>query len=384
MADSEGDGDAVHVLDVDSDLGEPPLDSVTRSAAAAAEMPRPPSSNKASSSATPSPSISSSSTSSSPFVLNDRSVATGGALLAALLLLVIGKTPSRFSFLWRSCCCCCRCEKGNAKPPDLEIQKNKKTPKNLQKKKKKTAALFFRRPPNKNRRSAAGTRAALLAGPSGAGKTTLFLELTTKKNKYGTVASMTENEGVAAVLSSASSGNRNTLRRVPLVDAPGHPRLRALAASRAPAATAIVFVVDASDFLPRKAEAAEALAALLAGSWRRRKKGVAVLLACNKSDRGEAAHSPEFIRKRLEKEIEALIASAATGGLAGERNGGGGGGDGDGDDESGSLASLLRRAGEPFSFAGLSKAGGPALETCTCSALKGEIGSVSGFLAKHG
>lgn len=251
-------------------------------------------------------------------------------------------------------------------------------------------ALFLRarRPPNKTRRSAAGTRAALLAGPSGAGKTTLFLELTKKKNrKNGTVASMTENEGVAAVLSSnsSSSGNnsRNTLRRVPLVDAPGHPRLRALAASRAPAATAIVFVVDSSDFLPRKADAAEALAGLLAGSWRRKsKKGVPVLLACNKSDRGEAAHSPEFIRRRLEKEIEALIASAAMGGLAGEQQDEGGDG-GDGGDD-GNLASLLRRAGEPFSFAGLAKVGGPSLETCTCSALKGQIGGVSGFLAKHG
>ena len=205
---------------------------------------------------------------------------------------------------------------------------------------------------------------------------------------------MTENEGVAVVLScssstsSSSSGNsrKNTLRRVPLVDAPGHPRLRALAASRAPAATALVFVVDASDFLPRKAEAAEALAGLLAGSWRRKKKGIPVLLACNKSDRGEAAHSPEFIRKRLEKEIEALISSAATGRLAGGGGGNGGGGDNDSDDDEngGGLAAQLRRAGEPVSFAGLARAGGPALETCSCSALKGEIGSVSDFLAKHG
>lgn len=248
-------------------------------------------------------------------------------------------------------------------------------------KKKSTAALFLRvrRPPNKNRRSAVGSRAALLAGPSGAGKTTLFLELTKKRHNNGTVASMAENEGVAAVLSSSASG-RNVLRRVPLVDAPGHPRLRALAASRAPAATAIVFVVDSADFLPRKADAAEALAALLAGSWRRRKRGIPVLLACNKSDRGEAAHSPEFIRRRLEKEIEALVASAATGGLAGEQRDGEGGGESEGE----LLAAALRRAGEPFTFAGLARAGGPSLETCACSALKGEIESVAGFLAKNG
>jgi len=195
---------------------------------------------------------------------------------------------------------------------------------------------------------------------------------------------MTENEGVAAVLSnSGDSNSKNSLRRVPIVDAPGHPRLRALAASRAPAATALVFVVDSSDFLPRKADAAEALAGLLAGSWRRRKKGISVLLACNKSDKGEAAHSPEFIRRRLEKEIDALIASAATGGLAGEEK------EGNEDDKGGevgdeSLAALLRRAGEQFTFAGLAKAGGPALETCACSAIKGEVSSVSSFLARHG
>lgn len=96
MAQTDGDADAVHVLDVDSDLGEPPLDSAARSAAAAAEMPPPStssSSNRASSS-TPSPSISASSTStssSSKPLLSDRNVATGGALLLTLLLLLIGK-----------------------------------------------------------------------------------------------------------------------------------------------------------------------------------------------------------------------------------------------------------------------------------------------------
>lgn len=215
------------------------------------------------------------------------------------------------------------------------------------------------------------------------------------------MASMTENEGVAAVVASSSSqggggggggGDRSRLRRVPLVDAPGHPRLRALAASRAPTATAIVFLVDSSDFLPRKADAAEALASLLAGAWRRKtkKKGnVPVLLACNKSDAGEAAHSPEFIRRRLEKEIEALVASEESGGLAGDgRAGGGRGGSDESDDVDGggeqSVSSLLRRAGQPFTFAGLAKAGGPVLETCSLSALRGDVAGVTTFLAKHG
>jgi GTPase SAR1 family protein len=148
--------------------------------------------------------------------------------------------------------------------------------------------------------SAAAPRAALLAGPSGAGKTTLFHVLTAGDGggpppPHGTVPSMAENVGAARVAG----------RAVPLVDAPGHPRLRALAASRAPSAKAVVFVVDASDFLPHKADAADALAALLAPAARRR---LPVLLLANKADKGAAAHSADFVRRRLEREVEAALA----------------------------------------------------------------------------
>ena len=180
---------------------------------------------------------------------------------------------------------------------------------------------------------------------------------------------MTENEGVAAVLSSSGDSNsRNSLRRVAVVDAPGHPRLRALAASRAPAATALVFVVDSSDFLPRKADAAEALAGLLAGSWRRRKKGIAVLLACNKSDKGEAAHSPEFIRRRLEKEIDALDRLCRDGRARGRGEEGAREGEGRRGESSPPCSGA---PGEQFTFAGLARRGDPRWRLALAPRLKG-------------
>ena len=100
MTHSEGDGDAVHVLDVDSDLGEPPLDS----AVGAPRLPRRchllvllrgadgvEFTGVAIAIDLRYRFFETSTSSSSSFALNDRSVATGGALLATLLLMVIGK-----------------------------------------------------------------------------------------------------------------------------------------------------------------------------------------------------------------------------------------------------------------------------------------------------
>lgn len=215
--------------------------------------------------------------------------------------------------------------------------------------------------------SAAAPRAALLAGPSGAGKTTLFHVLTAGDGggpppPHGTVPSMAENVGAARVAG----------RAVPLVDAPGHPRLRALAASRAPSAKAVVFVVDASDFLPHKADAADALAALLAPAARRR---LPVLLLANKADKGAAAHSADFVRRRLEREVEAALASA--GGALDAAGGGGGGGAGAG-------VAALARAGRPFTFAGLAAAGGPVVEAAAGAAAVGDVAAVADFLRRSG
>jgi signal recognition particle receptor subunit beta len=212
-------------------------------------------------------------------------------------------------------------------------------------------------------RVAAAPSAALLAGPTGAGKTTLFHALTTgAPPSLGTTPSMVENAGVANI------GPRS----IPLVDTPGHPRLRALAASRAPSAKCIVFAVDAADFLPRKADAADAFAALLAPAAAARRR-LPVLLLAHKADTGASAHTAEFVRRRLEKEIDAALATAST--LADDAGRGGGGG---------STIAALARGGAPFTFAGLAAAGGPRVQCAAGAARVGDVAAVSDFLAKHG
>lgn len=212
-------------------------------------------------------------------------------------------------------------------------------------------------------RVSAAPSAALLAGPTGSGKTTLFHVLTTgAPPPLGTTPSMEENAGVAKV----------GARSVRLVDTPGHPRLRALAASRAPAAKCIVFAVDAADFLPRKADAADALAALLAPAAAARRK-LPVLVLANKADTGAAAHTADFVRRRLEKEVDAALATAST--LADDAGRGGG---------AGSTIASLARAGSPFTFAGLAAAGGPRVEAAAGAARAGDVAAAAEFLAKHG
>ena len=213
-------------------------------------------------------------------------------------------------------------------------------------------------------------RAALLAGPSGGGKTTLFHVLTAGGGApppHGTVPSMAENVGTAAVAPNATT----SARTITLVDAPGHPRLRALTASRAPGAKCAVFVVDAADFLPRKTEAADALAALLTPAATRRRR-LPVLLLANKADLGARAHSADFVRRRLEREIEAALASADDGGSL------------DADAEGGGSIAALARAGRPFTFAGLAAAGGPVVEAVAGAAASGDTDVVRAFLHKHG
>jgi len=233
------------------------------------------------------------------------------------------------------------------------------------------------RVPSSTSRRASGP-AILISGPSGAGKTTLFLRLRdgggAPSSALGTIASLSENEAPAAAPASPSTR---------LVDAPGHPRLRALGASHAPAAAGLVFVVDAAAFLAGKAEAADALVGLLrAGlgtkAGRRRRPsapgGPPILLACNKADLGAAAYSPDFIRKRLEREIEA--GRAAAGGTLAPP---------DEDGEGGSAGgAVLAPPGQAFTFEGLAKVGGGRLTAVACAAGKGEVSAVEAWLAREG
>lgn len=89
------------------------------------------------------------------------------------------------------------------------------------------------------------------------------------------------------------------------------------------------------------------------------KRRVPILIVCNKTDQGVKAHTSDFVRKRLEKEVEALRGTRTT---LGENAGS-------------SLA--LAKQGDAFTFAGLKT---PAIAITSGSALTGDLSEVLSFL----
>jgi len=170
----------------------------------------------------------------------------------------------------------------------------------------------------------------LLIGPSGSGKTALFLKLTKglkgETACAGTVTSMQENVAQYALPKGP---------KVTLVDLPGHPRLKELKDQRIFEAAALLFVVDSVEFMPNVRSIATTLYELLAHPVVRQHK-MNVLVACNKID-STAAHSTDFISKRLEKELEAVKKAVVA--SMNDTKGGAGYAD-----------ILVGRKGEPFSF----------------------------------
>ncbi|CAN8271154.1 unnamed protein product [Cochlearia groenlandica] len=149
----------------------------------------------------------------------------------------------------------------------------------------------------------------LLSGLSGSGKTVLFYQLRDGSTHQGAVTSMEPNEGTFVF------HNENTLKKgktkpVHVVDVPGHSRLRSKLEEYLPRAAAIVFVVDALEFLPNCRAASEYLYDILTNASVVKNK-IPVLLCCNKTDK-ITAHTKEFIRKQMEKEIEKLRVSRSA------------------------------------------------------------------------
>ena len=136
------------------------------------------------------------------------------------------------------------------------------------------------------------------------------------------------------ITQSTSRGwQKGKIKPVHLVDVPGHSRLRPKLEEFLPQAAAIVFVVDALEFLPNCRAASEYFfkrffLSYLSFSWKHDlntwglamvlygdrylydiltnanvvKKKIPVLLCCNKTDK-LTAHTKEFIKKQMEKEM---------------------------------------------------------------------------------
>ncbi|GAQ79462.1 signal recognition particle receptor subunit beta [Klebsormidium nitens] len=139
----------------------------------------------------------------------------------------------------------------------------------------------------------------ILAGLTGAGKTALFTQLRDGSLHSGTVTSMEPNVGRFVLY-----GEKPTSKPVQIADIPGHPRLRTKLDEYLPKARGIVFVVDAVDFMPNLRAVTELLYDILTRREVVRRR-IPVLIACNKMDR-LTAHTVDFIRKQLEKEIDKL------------------------------------------------------------------------------
>nr|VDD34556.1 unnamed protein product [Brassica oleracea] len=148
----------------------------------------------------------------------------------------------------------------------------------------------------------------LLSGLSGSGKTVLFYQLRDGSSHQGSVTSMEPNEGTFVF--HFEHAKKGKIKPVHLVDVPGHSRLRPKLEEFLPQAAAIVFVVDALEFLPNCRAASEYLYDILTNANVVKKK-IPVLLCCNKTDK-LTAHTKEFIKKQMEKEIEKLRASRSA------------------------------------------------------------------------
>jgi signal recognition particle receptor subunit beta len=196
----------------------------------------------------------------------------------------------------------------------------------------------------------------VIAGPPNSGKTTLFFQLKDGTVHNGVVASMGDN---AAAISLRS--NRGGAKTATLLDVPGHHSSRHRLEAALPDAAAVVFLVDAVEVTPHRTEAADMLYEVLTHPGVARAR-IPILIACNKMDLELEAHSVEFIRKTLEKQLDAMrrTRTAAIG-----KDGGG------------AAAAPLGPSGKPFSFAGLPN----KVTLVEASAKAGRLDAVVDFIA---
>ena len=154
------------------------------------------------------------------------------------------------------------------------------------------------------RRKKRGKPAVVVVGCAGSGKTALWQALTYGEQRFPTVASAAPNERDGlAVKGKTRGGRERTKHGVCVVDVPGHGSLRAEAMEQLQRAKAVVYVVDSVTFATNRKEVAKFLYEILCDEHVQR-RGMPIMVACNKCEK-LTAHPPDFIRKRLEREIEA-------------------------------------------------------------------------------
>ncbi|KAJ1399492.1 Small GTPase superfamily, ARF type [Sesbania bispinosa] len=198
----------------------------------------------------------------------------------------------------------------------------------------------------------------VLTGLSGSGKTVLFYQLRDGSTHQGTVTSMEPNEGTFIL--HGETTKKGKIKPVHVVDVPGHSRLRPKLDDYLPQAAGIVFVADALDFLPNCSAASEYLYDILTKGSVVKKK-IPLLILCNKTDK-VTAHTKEFIRRQLEKEIDKLRASRSAVSAADITN-----------------EFTLGVPGEPFSFTQCSN----KVTTADASGLTGEISQLEEFIREY-
>jgi signal recognition particle receptor subunit beta len=193
--------------------------------------------------------------------------------------------------------------------------------------------------------------AIVLAGPANSGKSTLFFQLRDGSQHNGFVASMQENSSI----SSTPSG-----KKYALVDIPGHHSFRTQLEKSLEKAAAVVFVVDAVEMSNRRVEEAEMLYELLTNPtfFKRR---VPLLIACNKADMEEEAHTVDWIKKTLEKQLHDLRSSKSVG--IGK--------------DAATQSTVLGATDKPFSFKGLRS----KVVLAECSAKANQLSEVQAFIS---
>lgn len=197
----------------------------------------------------------------------------------------------------------------------------------------------------------------VLAGLSGSGKTVLFYQLRDGSSSQGTVTSMEPNDD-SFVLHSESVKDKQKL--VHVVDVPGHLRLRSKLDEYLDHAAGLIFVVDALDFLPNIRATSEYLYDILTKASVVMQK-IPILIVCNKTDK-VTAHSKDFIRKQLEKEIDKLRSSRTAVSVADVTN-----------------EYTLGVPGQAFTFSQCHN----KVAVAEASGLTGEISQVEDFIKEH-